>query len=212
MTIELTVRFQRDAFSGDPLVMLRREAFSNGARLAAAEWTVVRKPGVEVFQHVLHSVFSQIATNLPDYEIWLLTGDSVWQSDTRIVRYRKKFNALKAQGMDFESIPERFEYAVEDGDKVKFFGAARLHEAVLRAVALTMPPRACTYVAVIPKGDEKKFVLSTGWTGQWNDDAAFIEMIAQSDGILLQRVGFFDDPEVGLMAVGNPNALAQILS
>ncbi|NHL70725.1 hypothetical protein [Burkholderia ambifaria] len=212
MTIELTVQSRQDAFSGDPLVMLRRDAFSSEIRLATAEWTVARNSGPEPFQQVLNSVFSQITARLPNHEIWLLIGDTAWQPDTRIVRYRKKFNALKAQGIDFEAITDRFEYAIEDDGKLKFFGAVHLDESVLMTVPLTMPPRACTYVVAQPKGIEKPFALSSGWTGQWNADAALIELIAQCGGIAFQRVGFFDDSEVGLLAVGNPDALAQILS
>ena len=64
----------------------------------------------------------------------------------------------------------------------------------------------------VEKSFEKPFELPLGWTGQWNADAARIEMITQCGGIAFQRVGFFNDSEVGLLAVGNPDALARIFS
>ncbi|MGX5878875.1 hypothetical protein MJS38_34380, partial [Burkholderia gladioli] len=207
-TIKLDVQSRKDAFSGGPLVMLRRDVFSSAIHLATAEWTVARNSGVEPFRQVLNSVFSQITARLPTHEIWLLIGDTAWQPDTRIVRYR----TLKAQGIAFDAIADRLEYAIEGEGKLKSFGAVRLDESVLTIVPLTMPPRACTYVVAQPKGVEKPFARPFGWTGQWNDDADLIEMIAQCGGIAFQRIGFFDDPEVGLLAVGNPDALARILS
>lgn len=48
---------------------------------------------------VLGFVYSLINKNMPDYNVWLFLGNSAWQPDTRIVRYRKLWGALKFEEM-----------------------------------------------------------------------------------------------------------------
>lgn len=50
---------------------------------------------------------------------------AAWQEDSRIVRYRKLFGSLKYQGVDFGEDAEIFESVIEQGGKMKFFGAVK---------------------------------------------------------------------------------------
>ncbi|MBB5410170.1 hypothetical protein HDG34_004123 [Paraburkholderia sp. HC6.4b] len=210
MTIETTVLSSADAFSDDKVVRLQRTAFPDNLSLSATEWTVQRHHASSSFLEVLNFVFAQILERLKGYEIWLLTGDTAWQPDTRIVRYRKRFNALKVQGIDFEAIPERYESMVEHDGKLKFFGAVRLEASVIHLVPLTTTPRSCTYIVALPNPSDFRFPLSLGWSGQLNEDSRLVASIVDHGGIVFQRVGFFDDPQVGLVAVGSPPILARI--
>lgn len=210
MTIEIKIQSSPDAFANNALIALKREMFCGGVALAASEWTTERTVSADAFLGVLGFVFARATQRLEGYGIWLLTGDTAWQTDTRIVRYRKRFNALKMRGIDFETIPDRFEWEIESAGKLKFFGVVRLDQSVLPLVQLAMTPRSCTYIVALPHGREQNIPRSSAWSGQWNEDSHLVEMIGDSNGIAFQRTGFFDDREVGLLALGSPTALEKI--
>jgi hypothetical protein len=212
MTTEIKVQSSSDAFSHNELIALDREVFGDEAVIAAVEWTTDRIASAQPFLSVLSFIFEHAEQRLEDYGFWLLTGSTAWQPDTRLARYRKRFRSLKMQGIDFESVADRFEDAVEKDGKIKFFGAVRLNESVLPLVELTMTPRPCAYIVAVPNGSDHNFPLSSGWLGLWNKDSHLIKSIAAADGIVMQRTGFFDDPEIGLLALGSPTVLAKIVA
>lgn len=148
---------------------------------------------------------------MSSYGLWLLLGDTRWQNDTRIIRYRKKFNSLKAQGIDFEALQDRQEFMVEQSGKLKFFGAVRLEEDALVLVPKTMQPGSCTYLLALPDiaPDLSK---SSGWSGQLGKDSNLIQSNVINGGVIFQRVGYFDDPEIGLVALGKPEVMARLIA
>jgi hypothetical protein len=211
MTTEMKVLSTLDAFADNDFVSLRRSVFPDNLCLGAAEWTMDRAGSSEPFAEVLDFVLKRVREQLNNYDCWLIIGDSVWLDDTRIVRYKKLFSSLKAQGMNFEAAPERVESFVEKDGKLKFFGAVRLNASVTPVVPLTMTPRSCTYIVARPTSSELQFPLSLGWTGDRNQDSCLIAMVADNSGVVFQRVGYFDDPEVGLVALASPSVLERIV-
>lgn len=211
MTIEINVLSTLDAFAGNDFVLLRRSAFPDNLCLGAAEWTMDKTRSSEPFAEVLDFVLKRVRQRLNNYDCWLIIGDSVWLDDTRIVRYKKLFNSLKAQGMDFDAAPERVESFVEKDGKLKFFGAVRLNASVTPVVPLTTTPGSCTYIVARPANSEWQFPLSLGWTGDRNQDGRLITMVAGNGGIVFQRVGYFDDPQVGLVALASPSVLGRMV-
>jgi hypothetical protein len=176
-----------------------------------AEWTLSGRSPINCLERVLVYVYEWFSQNLSGYRFWLLLGHSAWQPDTKMVRYRKLFNSLAANGINFEGIEQRKEAIVERDRKIKFFGAVQLDASVLSLVPETMPIRSSTYIVLIPEGKETSFPLADGWTGQRNADGSLIEIIAERKGIVFQRTGFFDDPEAGLVAVGSRDVLGNVL-
>lgn len=211
MTTDLKLLSSTDVFRENDIVRLERSAFPADIRLSAAEWSVERRGHPDAFLLVLNFVLGQVMDRLGDYDLWLLTGDSAWQTDTRIVRYRKRFNSLKMRGIDFEAMSDRSESMIEQDGKLKFFGVVRFDVSVFSTVPLTMTPGACTYIVAKPKSNPWEFPLSAGWAGKWNDDGQMIAAIAAIGGIAFQRFGFFDDPQVGLIAIGSPDVLERIV-
>lgn len=211
MTTEIKIQSSLDAFSQNEFVALDREVYSIGVSIAAVEWTARRMANKAPFLDVLSFVFEKLSRTLRNYDCWLLIGDAVWQPDTRIARYKKTFKSLKMQGIDFETVADRFESVVEMDGKLKFFGAVRLEHFNLAYVERIMTPRPCAYIVALPNGRRHDFSLSLGWSGIWNEDGRLIKSVIACDGIVLQRTGFFDDPEVGLIGLCSPTILESIL-
>ncbi|WGS49999.1 hypothetical protein LFL96_00340 [Paraburkholderia sp. D15] len=200
-----------DAFADNEFVFLRREMFPDDLCLSATEWTTDRTGSSAAFVEVLDFVLKRVLERLNNYDCWLMVGDSVWLSDTRIVRYRKLFNSLKARGIDFDAATERIESVVEKDGKLKFFGAVRLDASMYPLVSLTTTPGSCTYIVARPASSDWQFPISLGWTGDRNRDSDLISTVAGNGGIVLQRVGYFDDPQVGLIALAIPAVLERIV-
>jgi len=210
MTIEAQVLCSKDVFSENDVLTLDRQRFSANLQLGAMEWAVERDVRVDVFPMLFGAVLDDIGRHFGVHEVWLITGHSAWQRDTKVVRHRKLFNSLKMLGIDLEETCDRFEFLVEREGKLKYFGAARLASETVVAAGRTMTPRSCNYILVQPKGIGLGYLPAAGWTGQWNEDNGLVSDVTNRNGLLFQRVGFFDDPEVGVVAVGNPLTLKQI--
>jgi hypothetical protein len=209
MTTEIKTVSTADVFSPNELIKLTREAFVSDLSLAAAEWTMDRVAVNEPFMNVLTFVFERLGERFPDYSVWLLTGDEAWRVDSRAARHKKRFRALKMRGIDFEVVSDRTECMIEKDGMLKFFGAVRLEKSSLPLLQAVMTVRSCSYLVAWP-AEKRDFPISSGWSGIWQEDSHLIELVAHSNGIVFQRTGFFDDPEVGLLAVGNPIMLGRL--
>ncbi|AZU59177.1 hypothetical protein DOT66_24940 [Ralstonia pseudosolanacearum] len=212
MTIDVKIQFSQDTLSENRIFLLDRKAFPEGLTLAAAEWEAERRASTDSLGAVLELVRERISEVLSSYDLWLLLGDTAWQDDSRIVRYRKLFGSLKYQGVDFGEGAETLESVVEKGGKIKFFGAVKITDANVGAAPKTMQVGSCTYLVAKDRSGDWQFPLSTGWSGKWNQDSALICDVVDNGGILLRRFGFFDDQEVGLQALGSPEILKKIAS
>ncbi|SAK98735.1 hypothetical protein AWB82_07236 [Caballeronia glebae] len=211
MTTEITIGVADDAFSKNDLIRLERATFEETIALSAADWIAKREPQDAALIDVLHFVYRSLQQRMEGYHLWLLLGDTRWQDDTRIIRYRKIFNSLKVQGLDFERFPDRQEFMVEQCGKLKFFGAVLLGEDALVSVPETMQPGSCTYLLALPN-IAPDLSESSGWSGRLNTDFELIQSNVKNDGIIFQRVGYFDDPEVGLVALGKPDVVARLIA
>jgi hypothetical protein len=209
MTTEINVGVAEDAFKENDLIKLERSAYEMTIELSAADWIAKRTPCDAALVEVLRFVYRSIYERMSGYHLWLLLGNTRWQDDSRITRYRKLFNSLKAQGLDFEAVENRREFMVEQGGKLKFFGAVRLEEKALVLVPKAMQPGSCTYLLALPD-IVPELSESSGWSGRLNKDIELIQPNVRKNGIVFQRVGYFDDPEVGLVALGKPNVMARL--
>ncbi len=210
MTIEIRVGVVGDAFSENEIIKLDGSAEKSVIPMAAAAWITTRISHDAALLEVLRFVYRAMSERMGGYHLWLLVGDSCWQDDTRIVRYRRQFSSLKAQGMNFEGLQDRHEFMVEQSGKLKFFGAVRLNWEALVTVPETMQPGSCIYLLALPDAVLPDLSKSSGWMGRVNEDFEFIRSNVQNDGIIFLRVGYFDDPEVGLVALGKPNIVAAL--
>ncbi|WP_109484166.1 hypothetical protein [Paraburkholderia sp. C35] len=209
MTTEISVGVAEDAFTKNNLIRLDRSKYEKTIALSAADWIAKRVPHDAALFEVLRFVYRSICERMSGYQLWLLLGDTRWQDDTRLIRYRRLFSSLKAHGLDFEALPDRREFMVEQRRKLKFFGAVRLDANALSLVPETMQPGSCTYLLALPN-IAPNFPESSGWLGQLNEDFELIQSNVKNDGIIFQRVGYFDDPEVGLVALGKPDVVERL--
>lgn len=100
VTIEIKVRLIEDVFTKNDLAGLDRSTYGKTITLSVADWIAKRAPQDAALSEVLHFVYGAIREHMGGHVLWLLVGDTSWQNDTRIVQYRKKFNSLKAQGIE----------------------------------------------------------------------------------------------------------------
>jgi hypothetical protein len=210
MTTEIKLMVRASALNDNEIVVFDKSAFIDQQELMVAEWTVEEPSSDCCFEKVLRFVFESLGHRLNSYKPWLLIGNTAWRPDTRVARYRKLFNSLAASGINFEGVAERCEELIEQDGKIKFFGAVRLDESVLSLVPQIMSYRSSTYIAVMPDGEEGSLPITEGWSGQWSKDSSLVRAISNRRGVLLQRTGFFDDPECGLIAIGPAQVLGRI--
>ncbi|WP_342051633.1 MULTISPECIES: hypothetical protein [unclassified Cupriavidus] len=52
--------------------------------------------------------------------------------------------------------------------------------------------------------------MDEGFSGDWRVDFGLISAIAEHGGILMRRVGFFDDAEIGLEGIADAAVLASL--
>lgn len=182
-----------------------------GNVLAGISWSVVSSPAYEALLSTLRLVYSFITKKFSDYGVWLLVGNSAWQPDTRIVRYRKLWSALEIRGVKVSHTWHTQEIMHESEGKLKFFGATQLSELSVESTVSALLEEPCTYLIALPSEVWPKDVLKAGWSGNLKDDHVVIEFLFESDGLLIKRFGEFDDREKGLIAVGPLKVIKHIL-
>lgn len=161
---------------------------------------------------VLSFIYSLIDKKLPEYDVWLLLGNSAWQPDTRIVRYRKLWGALKFRGSEISGGSDSQESIVEAHEKLKFFGALRLSEQSIANVIDVIINERCSYIAATPRAFAFKRILDVGWSGRVAEDFSLCCHICEENGLLFKQVGEFDDHEWGFISIGLPEIMEKLLS
>lgn len=213
MTTEIRVRSAPDLLVANEVMNIRGVHLPECSTLAGASWSILSIGSfrydalLSVFQFV-HNV---IIKRLPGYNIWLLIGDSTWQPDTRIIRYYRLWGGLKARGVEILPASRSHEVLHESEGKLKFFGATQLSELSIGPAVKALLEERCSYVAALPNNLGIEYILETGWSGDLVEDSSVISFVAKNGGLLLRRLGGFDDEERGLVAVGQPELVRILL-
>ncbi len=210
MTISIKTLFCADVFLENEIISLDRELFSECFSASAAEWVIGRVGAKNPLDEIFKSLRAKFREYFDAYDFWLLMGDSVWQSDTKLARHKGLFGKLKLGGVDFSSNAERYEAVIEQDGKIKFFGAISMEEEVDDLLKF-MRSGSCTYIAARDRNSDWQFPIYAGWSGEWSRDIDVISKIVSNGGVLLRRTGFFDDPEIGLQALGSQEILGKIV-
>jgi hypothetical protein len=209
MTIEIQILSTPDISVDNEVINLHRTHTSAGGVLSAASFLVAGSSR-DSLVFVLDFICEIITKKIPEYEVWLFLGNSAWQPDTRIVRYRKLWEALKSRGLEILGGSRSQEIVVEADGKLKFFGALRLSEQSVGTVVNALLDERCSYIAALPKEFDIQSALEVGWSGGVTGDSDFLYHVCESEGLLFKRVGEFDDCDKGFVSIGLPGLIEQL--
>lgn len=212
MTINIRVEAAENLFTKNEVINFAQAAAPSTNAVAGASW-VVDGSSYEAFLLVFNHVLTLVKSRLPDHELWLLVGSQVWQPDTRVVRYYKLWDGLRRRGLKIPDNKQSIEEVmIESQGKLKFFGAAKLFEFAVEEAARILFEEHCAYVVAWPSGLPVHTLLEHGWSSDARPDLEFISRSADSDALLLKKIGEFDDPERGLLAMGRQPVVNALFS
>ncbi|CAG2153655.1 hypothetical protein CUPL110328_25460 [Cupriavidus plantarum] len=143
-------------------------------------------------------------------DLFVLIGDSTWQPNTRVVRHLGATGRRRPGGIDFGSPPEVTGLVENEEAGLKFFGMTKISADALDKLPAVLTAGACCYLVALPSDEHWRPSLEEGFSGDWRADFALISAIAEHGGILMRRVGFFDDPEIGLEGIADAAVLASL--
>lgn len=212
MTTDIRVVSASDLSDANEVINLSNIPLPEGMTLAGVCWFVVGYSAYEALLSVSRFVCGLIWKKLPDYKVWLFVGNSAWQPDTRIVRYRKLWGALAARGIKISHTNNTQEVMRETEGKLKFFGAAQLSELSIESAVKALLEEYCTYLIVLPSAVGPESILNIGWSGNITDDSEVIANLIKSGGLLIKRFGEFDDEERGVVAIGQPELVRNLMN
>jgi len=149
---------------------------------------------------------------LPDHELYILACHTAVQPDSRVSRYRKLWSSLESAALKVVG-EDLGEWAVRDGDGVRWFGGRRLQGAdVDDAIAILEHERSSLLVAT-PRDNEPLLVEmgTRGWPrSTWHPEADTLLALSRDAGVPMWLFGEFDDMWGGLAAVGSPVLLRRL--
>lgn len=180
-------------------------------KIAAVRWQLSSRNRLEARIIILRFIFILIVKKMPKFKLWCIVGDSVWQSDTRIIRHKKLFKRLKDRGVEISHANHFFEEIVELDGRLKLFGAAQLSELSIESVVSLMEEESCSYLIAVPEEFEVHALICRGWNASESIDTRFLCKIVENNGLVLKMVGAFDDPESGFVGMGRPNLVKRLV-
>lgn len=210
MNADLLIARSSDLKRENEVLNLSPAAYPADVLVAGVSWTRMvfsdtSKP--EVLSAILDFSIRKIEDNLPDHRVWLLIGNSVWQPDTRIVRYYGPWKALHADSIESEHRRNARHAVLTANGKIKFFLALDISGPSVEALATTLLEESCCYLIALPQSDGPEGFIEMGWSGHLWEDTAIISRSVMADAVLIFKVGDFDDVELGLTAVGKPELI-----
>lgn len=213
MTTDILVDFAQDIFVENNVMNFDTVNWPMKNPLAGASWVANEASANESLLAVLQFLFAKVRANFPSGEVWLLVGTSAWQPNNRVVRYRRLWGALKARGLTTLGTDQRSEEVLLESDKgLKFFGAARLRDLAIEEAVQVLLSENCSYLVVLLGDLSPRDLVDVGWSGDMAKDSWIINHIADSDSLLLKKIGEFDDKGRGVVAIGRPSVVRTLLA
>lgn len=213
MTIDIIIESAQDLSVKNSVINLSNINLALRGPLAGISWSACSHVAYNAQLIVLNTVLKLLKIKKPSFEVWLLIGTSSWQPNTRIVRYNKLWGALMARGFKLPTWKESMkEVIIESDKKLKIFGMARLVDFNIEDIVKILSMEQCTYLAAVPSSLLLHEVLNVGWSGNLNEDARIIDLLVESEALLLKQFGEFDDSERGIIVVGNQSSVKALLS
>ncbi|AZF42799.1 hypothetical protein C4J87_2641 [Pseudomonas sp. R1-43-08] len=160
---------------------------------------------------VLNFIYEIFERRMPKYNLWLFLGNSAWQPDTRIVRHRKLWGALKARGVEITDGCRVQEVVIDSDSRLKFFGAVCLSKLSVEPAVDALLDERCSYIIALPEDFDVQRILNVGWSGELSEDLSLFGYFIQAGGLVFKRVGEFDDSERGFVSIGSPTSVRNLL-
>lgn len=193
MTTDIEVTSTQNIFQYNEVYNFDASKVGAELVLSAASFLINGAPNNSLVA-VCKFIFSLIRKNMYGYEVWVIVGNSAWQPNTRIVRHRKLWGALKFQGCEILGGSDPQESFSEAHEKLKFFGAIKISKASIESMIELIFKERCSYIILVPENFKIKNILSLGWSGSLTEDLNLFHEVYKAGGLLFKRMGEFDDP------------------
>lgn len=210
MITEIKISRENDLSDPDQTINLNGENRCR-LKLSAASFVASAKPH-DSLRAIFDFIHERVVKNMPGYAAWLLLGNSAWQPGTRIVKYLGLWGGFKSRGIEVPQGSHSIVHTMERDGKLKFFGGIRLSDLSDGTILQAFLAERCSYVAIVPIDVDMEEALFIGWSGKLSEDLMLFEYVAEGNGLLMAKIGEFDDLDRGVVAVGKRQVLDDLLS
>ena len=210
MITEIKISRENDLSDPDQTINLNGENRCR-LKLSAASFVASAKPH-DSLRAIFDFIHERVVENMPGYAAWLLLGNSAWQPGSRIVKYLGLWGGFKSRGIEVPQGSHSIVHTMERDGKLKFFGGIRLSDLSDGTILQAFLAERCSYVAIVPIDLDMEEALLIGWSGKISEDLMLFEYVAEGNGLLMAKIGEFDDLDRGVVAVGKRQVLDDLLS
>lgn len=211
MTTNIKIEFCLDVSKENEVYNFQKVMLPPEYVIAGISWSKDYRDRKRVRSDILKYVVSFLNDKLSDISLWFFSGNSVWQNDNRIVRYRGLWGGLKAQGVLTDQFNELHEELVDCDGKLKFFGATKISDQSIESVIETSAIERSSYVMMLPRNIAVREILCNGWSSDYTFDKKLIGYVFENSGLIIKAVGDFDDPETGFVGLASPDLIKKIV-
>ncbi|WP_130903372.1 hypothetical protein [Pseudomonas sp. Sample_23] len=210
MITEIKISRENDLSDPDQTINLNGENRCR-LKLTAASFVASAKPH-DSLRAIFDFIHERVVENMPGYAAWLLLGNSAWQPGSRIVKYLGLWGGFKSRGIEVPQGSHSIVHTMERDGRLKFFGGIRLSDLSDGTILQAFLAERCSYVAIVPIDLDMEEALLIGWSGKISEDLMLFEYVAEGNGLLMAKIGEFDDLDRGVVAVGKRQVLDDLLS
>ncbi len=210
MITEIKISRENDLSDPDQTINLNGENRCR-LKLSAASFVASAKPH-DSLRAIFDFIHERVVENMPGYAAWLLLGNSAWQPGSRIVKYLGLWGGFKSRGIEVPQGSHSIVHTMERDGRLKFFGGIRLSDLSDGTILQAFLAERCSYVAIVPIDLDMEEALLIGWSGKISEDLMLFEYVAEGNGLLMAKIGEFDDLDRGVVAVGKRQVLDDLLS
>lgn len=211
MITEIKISRENDVSDSDLTINLNGDNRKCRLKLSAASFVASAKPH-DSLRAIFDFIHERVVENMQGYAAWLLLGNSAWQPGTRNVKYLGLWGGFKSRGIEVPQGSHSIVHTMERDGKLKFFGGIRLSDLSDGTILQAFLAERCSYVAIVPIDVDMEEALFIGWSGKLSEDLMLFEYVAEGNGLLMAKIGEFDDLDRGIVAVGKRQVLDDLLS
>jgi len=161
---------------------------------------------IDLISFFIDSLFS----GLDGWNVRLYLSNRSWQPNTKLMRYKGFARRLGLQKRKCECEISINEQVYDSADGIKFLVDMDVSTITSQSIAELILDEINNYLVVFPNNINPDRGLVRPIEDDFLKDYDFFRKIFEKNGVIIRKIGAFDDPEIGFVGFGNPELCCQI--
>ncbi len=205
MTTDIIVRYAKNVNYDNDIADFSRYGVS-GENIAAVSWELPTASRKEEGENLLKCMVGKILPDDTVGNLQVMVTMSASQPDNAIVKYKKTWGLLNANGITIDDISHKVDFLIKSKNKLILSGVGTISLESQGIISSLFNCDENVYFSLIDYGRKVINDLQVGTPSEW------MKLVWENGGIVFMLLGYFDETDCELVALSYEDILKPYIS